>query len=264
MSDENTNKFSLIDLPDSLDGAVKNLTDQPTKNAGQTLGDIWYLVFGGLSHMADKKRMKYAQDLENYRKELEQSIRTIPKEKKIEPSIQVTAQALENSKYCVSSKTLRSMFTNLIVGTMNSDLEPLIHPSFPEIIKQMNENDAHLLMELKTKTDLIPIAEFREKFNENNEFITLFSNAYISNQYNLSLDDCSCSLSFLERMGLITISYQNCLSVDSMYLPFIETTFYKRLEEEINCLNRNSCVALYKGFLDISPLGKRFIETCVP
>ena len=51
MSNETTNKFSLIglpDVPDSVDSAVKNLTDETTKNIGQTFGDLWYLVFGGI------------------------------------------------------------------------------------------------------------------------------------------------------------------------------------------------------------------------
>ena len=43
-------KKSLIDLvPDSIDNAVKNVTDKPTQNIGTTLADIWYLVFGGIS-----------------------------------------------------------------------------------------------------------------------------------------------------------------------------------------------------------------------
>ena len=97
MSNETTNKFSLIglpDVPDSVDSAVKNLTDETTKNIGQTFGDLWYLVFGGISHAADKRQMKYAADLEQYKKELTNSINEIPKEKKIEPSFQTTAQAL--------------------------------------------------------------------------------------------------------------------------------------------------------------------------
>ena len=167
MSDESSNKISLIGLPnvpDFVDGALDNILDEPTKNIGQTLGDIWYLVFGGISQAASKKRLKYSVDLEKYQQELNDSINKIPKGKQIEPSIQVTAQALENSKYCVSTEILRNMFVKLISGTMNKDLEPLVHPSFPEMIKQMDENDARLLMELKRKSHSQPIAEFQEEF----------------------------------------------------------------------------------------------------
>lgn len=266
MSDETTNKISLLNLPevpDSVDHAFQNLTDVPTKNIGQTFGDIWYLVFGSISHAADKKRMKYAEDLKQYHKDLTQSINQIPENQKVEPSIQVTAQALENSKYCISSETLRDMFVKLISGTMNADLEPLVHPSFPEIIKQMSENDAHLLMELKRLKHDAPVAEFQELFNENSSNIVHFTNAYISNIFKLSLPECSCSLSSLERMGLISISYDNHFTKTSLYNPFLDTTIYKEIEKEISSFDRNSKISLKKGICSVTPLGKRFLATCV-
>ena len=159
MSDEN--KFSLIDLPDipdSVDNAFKNLTDKPTQNAGQTFGDIWYLVFGSISHAADKKRMKYAQDLENYRQELDQSINSIPEDKKIDPSIQITAQALENSKYCVSSEELRSMFVKLISGTMNKDFEQVENLRLVHLTKGQEKRLIFLIyMVLKAELECLTI-----------------------------------------------------------------------------------------------------------
>ncbi|WP_158229661.1 DUF4393 domain-containing protein [Blautia sp. An81] len=263
MSDETTNKFSLVDMPDSIDNAVKNLTDVPTKNAGQTFGDLWYLVFGGITHAADKRRMKYAADLEKFHQELTESIDKIPDDKKVDPSIQITAQALENSKYCVSSESLRNMFTKLISGTMNKDYEPLIHPSFPEMIKQMSTNDAHILMELKRKSYIVPVAEFREVFKENGNGITHFTNAYISDTFKIPLEECSCSLSSLERMGLVSISFERHLIEDSLYKPFYKTSIYQNMSEEISSINRNSELSLKKGICSTTPLGKRFIAACV-
>lgn len=266
MSDNGANKISLIDLPDvpdSVDGALDNILDEPTKNIGQTLGDIWFLVFGGISQAANKKRLKYSSDLEKYQQELNESISKIPIEKQIEPSIQVTAQALENSKYCVSTEILRNMFVKLISGTMNKDLEPLVHPSFPEMIKQMDENDAHLLMELKRKSRSQPIAQFQEEFMDNHSNIPHFTNAYISDIFHISLTDCSCSLSSLERMGLISISYENHFVNDSLYEPFYKTSTYQSLDKEISCLKRNSKISLQKGVVSVTPLGERFMLVCV-
>ena len=260
MSDEN--KFSLIDLPeipDSVDNAFKNLTDQPTQNVGQTFGDIWYLVFGGISHAADKKRLKYAQDLETYRQELEHSINSIPEEKKLEPSIQTTAQALENSKYCVSSEVLRGMFTKLISGTMNSDIEPLTHPSFPEIIKQMDENDAYLLMELK-QNGSAPIANYKKTTNGQEGYSILFTNAYISTIFHLPMNKCDSSLSLLERMGLVLLSYDTHFIDKTLYAPFRHTELYLSL---IQNQDPNSRYEIQEGVCKITPLGQRFLNCCV-
>lgn len=75
-------KKSLIDLvPDSVDNAVKNITDKPTQNMGTTLADIWYLVFGGISQSADKKKLKYSYALKKMEEELKEDISKIPQNK---------------------------------------------------------------------------------------------------------------------------------------------------------------------------------------
>lgn len=33
-------------LPDSVDKALENVTDEPTKGIGKTLADIWFLAMG--------------------------------------------------------------------------------------------------------------------------------------------------------------------------------------------------------------------------
>lgn len=265
MSNETTNKFSLIDLPDvpdSVDSAVKNLTDETTKNVGQTFGDLWYLVFGGISHAADKRQMKYAADLEQYRKELSNSINKIPEEKKVEPSLQTTTQALENSKYCVSSSVLRKMFVNLISGNMNSDLEPLSHPSFPEILKQMDEIDAKLLMEFKSNNQF-PIANFLQKTNGETGYKVQFTNAYISNIYKIPLEKCARSLSFLERVGLVKLSYGIYFNDESIYESFKNLDYFKAIEFNLKRFYPNKYLDIQKGICEITPLGIDFINLCV-
>lgn len=263
MSDDN--KFSLIDLPDipdSVDNALQNLTDVPTKNMGQTFGDLWYLVFGNISHAADKKKMKYAHDLEIYKQELNTAIEQIPENKKVEPSIQVTAQALENSKYCISSEALRTMFVKLITGTMDMDTEPLTHPSFPEMIKQMDETDALILMELKRNGDSA-IACYKEYDIGKNTYHVLFANAYFSSFFNIPMNKSNSSLSLLERMGLVKLSYDSKFAVDIRYDSFRNNDLYHSFTNEIKRKNTNSRLEITKGICEITPLGRRFINVCV-
>lgn len=138
MSDNNTNQTSLInvELPSSIDHAVENLTKPITTNIGQTFGDLWFLVFGGISQAAENRKLKYANDLENFKEEVESKINEIPEEKRVEPNLQTVAPALENSKYCVESEQLRTMFANLISRSMNKVYSQYIHPSFADILKK--------------------------------------------------------------------------------------------------------------------------------
>jgi len=245
-------------IPEVVENTAENILDKPSKEIGTTLSDIWYLVFGKFSFMADKKRLRYAHDLEQFKKELEAAADAIPEENRIEPSIQITAQALESSKYCVSSETLRHMFVNLISGSMNKNFEHSVHPSFPEILKQLNENDAHFLAFLKSDTTL-PVADIGYKTTSGYQ---LLSRYILLPHGNLSSDECTLSGAALERAGLISLSTGNeYLTDEAAYDPYKELPVYKQAEAIASQLNTN--VHFSKGTCRLTNLGKAFINVCV-
>ncbi|MBQ8233465.1 MAG: hypothetical protein IJZ34_16295 [Lachnospiraceae bacterium] len=92
------------EMPESVDRALTNLTEQPTKAVGNTIADIWFLVFGGIGHLAEKRKLRYAADLAKYNNELKEKIENIPEEKRVEADMQIVAPALEASKYCVEKR----------------------------------------------------------------------------------------------------------------------------------------------------------------
>ena len=140
------NKKSLINLvPDSVDNAVKNITDKPTQNMGTTLSDIWYLVFGGISQAAEKRKLKYSYVLQEFEKELKEKISKIPEDKLIEPDIQIVAPALDASKYCVENEILRNMFSNYIVSSINIDTSDFSQPIFIDILKNLTPFECRIL-----------------------------------------------------------------------------------------------------------------------
>ena len=103
MSDE-IKKTVLNTLVEPIANSAKNITDKPTQNIGTTLADIWYLVFGGISQAAEKRKLKYAYALQEFEKELKEKISKIPEDNLIEPDMQVVAPALEASKYCIEKE----------------------------------------------------------------------------------------------------------------------------------------------------------------
>lgn len=137
-------KKSLIDLvPDSIDNAVKNITDKPTQNMGTTLADIWYLVFGGISQAAEKRKLKYSYALQEFEKELKEKISKIPEDKLTEPDIQIIGHALEASKYCIEKEDLRHLFSSLIAAGINKD--NYIPPVIINIVRYMSPIDCKIL-----------------------------------------------------------------------------------------------------------------------
>lgn len=262
MSEKNSFPFDIPELPDSVDNALKNLSDAPTKSIGQTLSDAWFLVFGGISHQANKRRMKYAHDLEIYNYELSQAIANVPPENLIEPDIQTTAQALENSKYCIESEELRKMFVNLISNSMNSDYVQKVHPSFAEIIKQMSPVDARIFKSLGSKIGF-PLVDYILQDQRNNKYELRLSTVYLTSVSEISIEAASSSISSLNRLGLIEIDYQAPLASSAVYQPYEETSFYRQLSIKAFASYPNKRASIRKYSRRITPLGKNFFEVCV-
>lgn len=262
MSNETTNKFSVIDLPDlpsSVDNALLNLTDKPTKNIGETFGDLWFLVFGNLSHKADKRKMKYAMNLKQYKAELEESISRTPSEKAIEPSIQITAQALENSKYCVEEPELRKMFVALISNSMNSDYSKDIHPSFAEMIKQMSPLDGQILKVFKQGPPIgFPICHYYRRYKTGG-YLVLAENIFLDSQEPNTFA-ISKSLTSLIRFGLVSIPYGTYFNDESLYKKFKEYALYQHFKE----LYPTENVTVEKGKVELTLLDCSFVKSCIP
>lgn len=249
-------------IPDSVDNAVENLTDELTKTAGHTFSDIWYLVFGGISHAADKKRMKYAHDIECYRQELSSRIRKIPANKLIEPNIQVTAQALENSKYCIESGELRKMFSNLIANSMNSDHADTAHPSYAEIIKQMSPTDARVLKTIPLNS-LIPIVDYVVDDKSKGTHTIRLSNVYLSGLKGLNIFKECASISSLTRLGLLSVDTSTCIYPTTVYGPYSETPFFKKLFDDVRREDPPKKAVIAKYYGKLTPLGQNFVRVCV-
>jgi len=121
-------------LPPSVDNAVENLTDKPTKVIGKGVASIFSLVFNPIIYLNDKQQAKYLHNLEIYKKGLHTKIAAIPKENLIEPKLQIVAQALEDSKYCVEEHSLRDLFENLVASASDRTKADAVHPSFSVVL----------------------------------------------------------------------------------------------------------------------------------
>lgn len=224
------------------------------------MSDIWYMVFGSISYHAEKKRIKYSHSLKQFHQELSASLSNIPPEKQLEPSFQITAQALENAKYCINENELREMFTSLISNSMNSDFLQDIHPSFAEIIKQMSVIDARILKKFKGKyISGIPICHYQIESKTSKGYITVLKNAFLEYP-EASLELCSQSLSSLTRLGLLEIPYAEYLDLPDYYEQFKHHPYFFALEKSFPDKN----VTIQKSVARLSPLGCSFIKVCIP
>jgi hypothetical protein len=257
-----------LELPKSVDNALENLTDKPTLEAGKTFADIWYLVFGGVSHAADKKRFKrqaqlaeYQAGLKKYNKQIEEKINAIPVENYIEPKVQIVAQALEDSKYCVEEPELREMFANLIASASDNTKAASTHPSFSAILKQMSPQDAATLIWLSNNNQMVPTAQIAMSKSAGGGYTLLTDDVIIPNPSDILNIVSPNSLSSLSAFGIIKIAYGEYLKLEERYNIFDQYAEASGLK--LHAEQQQRQIKIKKGICGLTPYGKNFCKVCI-
>ncbi|KAA0764402.1 DUF4393 domain-containing protein [Bacillus sp. SH5-2] len=263
-------------IPKFLDEAVTPVAQR----AGNTLSSIWGIVFGGIDIYAEKTQIKRVHALNQFKEELEQAVASIPEENIIEPPLHIVGPSLEASKYYFENDKLRRMFTKLIAASFNKETISNAHPSFVEIIKQLSPLDA-INLYLFQEREALPIAHYKYITNRGGS-ITFKTNVFLESTQNMDVDLNSTSISNLNRLGLISISYSEQLQLKELYEKFSTAPFYKNELQEvkrnipnININNSETVnesaeerppyldIFITNGIASLTPLGKSFIRTCI-
>ena len=247
---------SLNIIPDAVNDAAKNLTELPTKNIGTTLADCWFLIFGGLSQLADKRRVKYSMELEKFKKELQASLDKVPNKQKQEPSTQIVMSALNDARYCIEEDELRHLFVNLI--SSSTDSSKSVHPSFSNIIKQMSPIDAKIVTLFKYKSDY-PICHITQRSNNDDGYIYLKQNFFINEYHNISIDEVSIAISSLIYLGILEVPHDLHYTDTSIYNSFTQSDYY---EQFLNAFP-NSGIGVEHHLVRLTNLGELFVSCCV-
>jgi len=232
MSDE-IKKTALTILAEPITNSAKNITNKPTQNMGTTFADIWYLVFGGISQAAEKRKLKYSYALQEFENELKEKISKIPEEKLVEPDMQIIAPALNAAKYCIEKEELRKLFSNMIEASLNNNRAKYVHPIFANIINQLTAIDTHLL-------NII--------YKENHIHLIFSKNKTI----------LATSLNTLDILGLI---YTNQKESHFTVQQLINTVNSETEACSITSLEHNTNPSLF--YIKLTPLGSSFCEICL-
>ena len=262
MSNNSTNNFGLLNaqLPESVDNALMNLTNLPSQSVGQTLSDCWFLVFGGISQLANKRKLKYAKDLEEFKKSLEEKVSSIPNENRLDANTQLVMPALENVKYCVEEKELREMFANLISASLDNRRQNYVHPSFANILKTLTPLDAQNLMLIHSHYQLPICNIIRESDDNPNVYSIILQNLFLMNPNNKVYEQQSLSISSLLKEGLIEIPIGQIISTANTY------SVYEQCDEllQIQATYPSKKFSLKKGLVRLTPLGHSLLDICCP
>ena len=137
---------------------------------------------------------------------IKEKVKQIPEEKLVEPEPYVAIPAIQQISYCQNSEELRDLYANLLTASMNADKKWLVHPSYVDIIKQLNPDEAKYLKNLPPMAVVIhPLIDVDFSIENNGEhpIISNFTN------YNLNVlehpENICAYVDNLVRLNLIEI-----------------------------------------------------------
>lgn len=253
-------------FPKFLDEAITPIA----QSVGNTLSSIWTTVFGGIDIYAQKTQHKRIVALNKFKEELEQKVSSVPEEKLVEPPLHIVGPSIEASKYYFESDELRSMFANLIAASINIDTITKAHPSFVEIIKQLSPLDAKNLALFKSKSTY-PIIKYRLILKQDKGGVDVYTNVFLDNPEVQNITLQASSLSNLNRVGLVDISYSDYLIAQDAYKKFEQLDYYLKMKNVFsspesaatNGYDNFKDIEITKGKVNLTPLGKDFIFICL-
>ncbi|MCL2050707.1 MAG: DUF4393 domain-containing protein [Lachnospiraceae bacterium] len=269
-----TSNLGTEKLAETTSKIVEAVTLPLAESVGSTINSLFFLVFGGIGHAAEKRREKYKYSMIAFQNECSAKINNVPAERLAEPSTQIIMQTLENAKACVEEEELREFFANLVAAACDSSKKSNVRPSFSDVISQLTPMNAKILKIIsgKPNTGRIPMISCRDCFEDTG--IYLFR-GYIricntSNQQTLEneIEYVEETLSNLERLGIL-----KCY--DSIPENIISNVRHdcEWLVENAKSLPAYLEVCQVQGGADIfqivkesfsfTPFGVNFLEACV-
>lgn len=241
---------------------------RPTsKSIGENIGLLVDGVLGWLGVWGKKQKIKQDKYINDFKNTLVDEIEKVPPEHLKEPEMYVVGPAIEASKYYYEEAQFKEMFAKLIAASCDDRDNDKISPYFVEAIKQISHKEAMILTLFRDKkTSALPIVNYRlilktigEKYYE--KYVFIHDNPDNIRKYSDSLIN-------LQRLGLVSLDFQNWLTDNNFYQIYKDNVFFKNTKQEIlkNIENPDfECrdFDIQKGILELTPLGKNFIDLCL-
>ena len=195
---------------------------------------------------------------------LEQKLQDLSPQSIITPNPIVAGPVLESLRFAKHNKYLKELFINVLATAMNKATAPTAHPSFVEIIKQLSSDEIKLL-NLKYDATGHAIVQIRAiTNNESKSYLILATHFSIlpkkaGNKYP---EHGSIYLTNLERLGLLSTTYTAFHTQQDLYNKLEKDPYVQHLCKIIR--KRGDEPRIKKGLVQLTPLGKQFVKSCIP
>lgn len=246
--------------------AYRDLIKPAATNLGQLAGSATGLLHAIFGRGCDTVSLKLNSYWDQTEKKFLQKKEAIPPEERQEPSLGITKTVIDGLTTSIDSEELQELFLNLLCGSMDRRTANGILPSYGEILKQMCSDEARLMKYFFSIPEKMgPILEVRMISTNPDE------KGWMVKKSNFSLfgfeanctapDNTPIYLDNLQRLGLISLSFEQSIANENIYLPLENFNDIVQLRESIESNSSRKCT-LKHGVMKLTIFGESFCRAC--
>lgn len=218
-------------------------------------------IYMGLSNQ------QYEQLMKEILLEVEKILEQKGKENVVFPDRDVFIPAMQTLTNKFEREDIRKMFTKLLANSMDKNTKEKVHPSFVEILKNMNSLDAALFKKLleKKKGYIKAINPNIGIKGTNNVFVDALPEWYVDikiNGYNMF--KISTSLVNLNRLGIIELMFDRTAGNEG-YDILEKSQDLENILENYQRFHKDKDLELIstKSIINITEYGKELAQVCL-
>ena len=194
---------------------------------------------------------------------LEKKLEEIPDEKIVTPPNYVFIPALQAISISIDNEVLRDMYANLLAKSVYAETSAQAHPSYVDIIRQMDPIDAIIFKKIVNNQNSLPTKEFCVIDRKNN--LTIQNNYFLTNIVTYDVSVVSTSLGNLIRLGLVT-KEEGALYDQTLYVDIDKNIKVCEFceSEKIRLINdpENQIMLFKNNSLFLTAFGETFYNVC--
>ena len=192
---------------------------------------------------------------------LAEKLKDVPESRIVTPNPAVAGPALEALRFVGNDSVIRELYAELLATAMDSKTASSAHPSFVEIIKQINPDEARLLDYLSSKesaplVDVVAGSKGKGFFTWLRNFSDIGDRANCSHPENIGM-----YIDNLCRLGLVEIPDSYKFRVKSYYTG---TESHSRVKHVIEVIESHPGrhASIRRKALFLTDFGRQFCNAC--
>ena len=212
-----------------------------------------------------KANITYRYKLECFEDDLYRQAAQIPEHCKHEPNLMIAGPTLEALKYTYDEEELREMYIKLLTSSMDSRKDTVVHPSYVQVIQQMNSFDAVLFKFLASQRGNIKAINPNVGIKGTNQiYVNSMPEWYIAWNQTADVFQLSASLVRLSKLGLVELLFDRTAGTDGYEILESSSQLLEILHGyQMRYPTQELELRSMRSIIYVNDYGKQFAKACL-